>query len=204
MTNQSRDQFDLRRMEALSNTIFGVAMTLLAYDIPKLLQNVDPSDLGSIARALTLRVIVITLSFAVAGVFWFSHLRRIAHRPDGDGFVVALNLFFLLTIILLPASTTLIASGTDSPISARIYSAHMLVASAINALLWIAATRGADRLMASAALYGCVIFAGALAASFWSLGLTQGLLIGALASPFVHISVAALRKRRDLDRDAKN
>ncbi|MDB5584653.1 MAG: hypothetical protein JWR80_9829, partial [Bradyrhizobium sp.] len=27
--------FEMRRMEALSNTIFGVAMTLLAYQVPK-------------------------------------------------------------------------------------------------------------------------------------------------------------------------
>ena len=27
--------FSMRRLEALSNTIFGVAMTLLAYDLPK-------------------------------------------------------------------------------------------------------------------------------------------------------------------------
>ena len=29
------DLFEMRRMESLSNTIFGVAMTLLAYDAPK-------------------------------------------------------------------------------------------------------------------------------------------------------------------------
>ena len=27
--------FEMRRLEMLSNTIFGVAMTLLAYDLPK-------------------------------------------------------------------------------------------------------------------------------------------------------------------------
>ena len=27
--------FEMRRMEALSNTVFGVAMTLLAYQVPK-------------------------------------------------------------------------------------------------------------------------------------------------------------------------
>jgi hypothetical protein len=28
------DQFDMRRLDSLSSTIFGVAMTLLAYDMP--------------------------------------------------------------------------------------------------------------------------------------------------------------------------
>jgi hypothetical protein len=30
--------FEMRRLEQLSNTIFGVAMTLLAYDLPKAAQ----------------------------------------------------------------------------------------------------------------------------------------------------------------------
>lgn len=35
MTELKPDQFEMRRLESLSNTIFGVAMTLLAYDLPK-------------------------------------------------------------------------------------------------------------------------------------------------------------------------
>ena len=35
MTPSDPDLFEMRRLESLSNTIFGVAMTLLAYDLPK-------------------------------------------------------------------------------------------------------------------------------------------------------------------------
>ena len=35
MTDPGTNQFEMRRLESLSNTIFGVAMTLLAYDLPK-------------------------------------------------------------------------------------------------------------------------------------------------------------------------
>jgi hypothetical protein len=34
MTAANFDLFEMRRLESLSNTIFGVAMTLLAYDLP--------------------------------------------------------------------------------------------------------------------------------------------------------------------------
>ena len=37
------DQFDMRRLDSLSNTIFGVAMTLLAYDMPSRPDNSHPS-----------------------------------------------------------------------------------------------------------------------------------------------------------------
>src|SRR5580704_12873913 len=35
MTEPSPDHFEMRGLESLSNTIFGVAKTLLAYDLPK-------------------------------------------------------------------------------------------------------------------------------------------------------------------------
>jgi hypothetical protein len=35
MDNRSPDNFEMRRLESLSNTVFGVAMTLLAYDLPR-------------------------------------------------------------------------------------------------------------------------------------------------------------------------
>ena len=41
MTDQS-DLFEMRRLEQLSNTVFGVAMTLLAYDLPPAERGVHP------------------------------------------------------------------------------------------------------------------------------------------------------------------
>jgi hypothetical protein len=38
MTETVSDQLEMRKLEQLSNTIFGVAMTLLAYDLPKAAQ----------------------------------------------------------------------------------------------------------------------------------------------------------------------
>jgi hypothetical protein len=35
MTEPDPDHFQMRRIESLSDTIFGVAMTLLAYNLPK-------------------------------------------------------------------------------------------------------------------------------------------------------------------------
>ncbi len=35
MTEPNPDHFEMRRLESLSSTIFAVAMTLLAYDLPK-------------------------------------------------------------------------------------------------------------------------------------------------------------------------
>ena len=44
MAEQSSDNFEMRRLESLSNTIFGVAMTLLAYDLPRASQFAHAPD----------------------------------------------------------------------------------------------------------------------------------------------------------------
>ena len=38
MDKPGPDHFEMRRLESLSSTIFGVAMTLLAYDLPRAAQ----------------------------------------------------------------------------------------------------------------------------------------------------------------------
>jgi uncharacterized membrane protein len=40
-------------------------------------------------------------------VFWFGHHRRLMRQPYGSRPVVFINLFFLLSIILLPVTSSL-------------------------------------------------------------------------------------------------
>jgi uncharacterized membrane protein len=55
-------------------------------------------------------VIALMISFIVAGIFWFSHHRRLALAPEGTRPESFLNLLFLLSIILLPVTNGLYGS----------------------------------------------------------------------------------------------
>jgi uncharacterized membrane protein len=61
--------FEMRRLEALSNTIFGVAMTLLAYDLPKASRFTKAPAWMELVGAYAQPVIALMISFIVAGVF---------------------------------------------------------------------------------------------------------------------------------------
>jgi hypothetical protein len=52
MSDIHPDHFEMRRLESLSNTIFGVAMTLLAYDLPKARRVRERPDLDRSLPAL--------------------------------------------------------------------------------------------------------------------------------------------------------
>ncbi len=141
-TEAKGDLFEMRRMESLSNTIFGVAMTLLAYDAPKAAHFTGPPDWSDLYHAYAGRLSGLILSFIIAGIFWFSHHRRLARQPYGSRLVVILNLIFLLTIILLPVTNGLYGNFGMSGTVAVVYGVHLTVIASLNALLWWFATRG--------------------------------------------------------------
>ncbi len=130
------DQFEMRKLEQLSNTIFGVAMTLLAYDLPKAAQFDHLPDWHDLYRAFGGRLTGMALSFIIAGIFWLSHHRRLTRQPMGSRFVVMLNLLFLLSIILLPVTNALYGNYQMSSAVAVLYGLLLTVIAGLNALLW--------------------------------------------------------------------
>lgn len=149
MSNQSRfagstdvttvhhEQFEMRRLESLSNTIFGVAMTLLAYGLPQAAHfehAPDWTDLYNVYGGNKLLGMV--LSFVIAGLFWISHNRRLARQPSAPRGVVMLNLMFLLSIILLPVSNGLYANYGMTGAVAVLYGLHLTAIATLNSILW--------------------------------------------------------------------
>ena len=128
--------FEMRRLESLSNTIFGVAMTLLAYDLPRAVQFTHAPDWSDLYRAFGSRLLGMVLSFIIAGIFWISHHRRLTRQPMGRRSIVMLNLLFLLSIILLPVTNGLYGNYGMSGAVAVLYGLHLTLIAGLNALLW--------------------------------------------------------------------
>ena len=151
--------FEMRRLEMLSNTIFGVAMTLLAYDLPKATSFKQAPGWHDLMRVYAQPVIALMISFIVAGMFWFSHHRRLAVAPEGGRGVVFLNLFFLLSIIILPVTNGLYGAYRLDGVVAVIYGFHLTIIAALNALLWVLALRGRhDPQLLATALFPVFVF----------------------------------------------
>ncbi|MBA2399205.1 MAG: DUF1211 domain-containing protein [Bradyrhizobium sp.] len=149
----------MRRLEMLSNTIFGVAMTLLAYDLPKAGRFAKAPGWIDILNVYAQPVIALAISFVVAGLFWFSHHRRLTIAPEASRGVVFLNLFFLLSIIILPVTNGLYGSYRLDGVVAMIYGIHLLIIATLNGLLWILALRGrSDPQLMATALFPILVF----------------------------------------------
>jgi uncharacterized membrane protein len=159
--------FEMRRLEMLSNTIFGVAMTLLAYDLPKAGSFKQAPSWIDVLNVYAQPVIALMISFIVAGLFWFSHHRRLSVAPEAGRGIVFLNLFFLLAIIILPVTNGLYGSYRLDGVVAVIYGFHLLVIASLNAVLWVLALRGRhDPQLLVTALVPVVVFVIGTATAF--------------------------------------
>jgi uncharacterized membrane protein len=161
-------QFEMRRLEMLSNTVFGVAMTLLAYDLPDASSFKSAPGWIELYRTYASHVIALVLSFIIAGMFWFSHQRRLVAAPLGSRGVVMLNLLFLMTIVVLPVTNGLYATWRDSSVIETVYGLHMALIAGINALLWRMAlpAKGSFALLAPALVPVAVFCVATLLAQF--------------------------------------
>ena len=137
MSELDPDHFEMRRLESLSNTIFGVAMTLLAYDLPKSGQFEKLPGWTDLYQLYSGRMTGFILSFVIAGIFWFSHQRRLARQPYAGRNVVFLNLLFLLSIILLPVTNGLDGSYGESHAVAVLFGLHLTAIAGFNSTLWL-------------------------------------------------------------------
>ena len=159
MTEIVSDQLEMRKLEQLSNTIFGVAMTLLAYDLPKAALFDHLPDWSDLYHVFGGRLAGMALSFIIAGVFWISHQRRLTRQPMGSRGVVMLNLLFLLSIIVLPVTNGLYGNYGMSGAVAVLYGLNLTAIAGLNALLSAARTRarlssrGARGIVSAAAVH---------------------------------------------------
>lgn len=182
----SRAHFALRRMEALSNTIFGVAMTLLAYQVPKAQFVTSDPKWADIWRSYGSHLSALLLSFIVAGMFWYSHQRRMAYAPDGSRIEVLVNLLFLLSIILLPVTTGLYGSYMDAADVTTMYGFNLTLIATLNTILWVmAAAPRRDRRVIVTPVFSAAIFVIASIVGLFAPQLTKFVWPLAFASPIL-------------------
>ena len=133
------------RLEAFSDGVFAIAITLLVIEIrPPELEGGE-----SLASALWQQwpaYLGYLLSFLVLGVMWLNHHRILEPVRRVDGAVLVLNLNLLLWAALIPFPTAVVADflrdgGSDAETAVALYGGVILLAAIAFTALFVAITR---------------------------------------------------------------
>ena len=116
------------RLEAFSDGVFAVAITLLVLEIK--VPHVEGADLPHALGEQWPSYASYAVSFFIIGVIWINHHAVFAHIARSDRGLMAWNLFLLLWIVLIPWSTALLAEymkegGEGERTAALVYTATM-------------------------------------------------------------------------------
>jgi uncharacterized membrane protein len=131
------------RIEALSDGVFAIAMTLLVLTIGQ------PVDYRHLAHDLLARwpsVAAYAVSFIVIGIMWLNHHAIFSQLARVDRGVVYLNFLLLLTVVFIPYPTGVFGEalrrGEGARVAAVAYSLTMAVNAYSWAALWLYASSG--------------------------------------------------------------
>ena len=125
------------RLEALTDGIFAMTMTLLVLDLkfPAHVFDLEASAWGALFAVFS-RLDDYVVSFVVLGVFWLAHLRLLRRLRESDMVFIWLNLVFLLLTTLVPALTALVGDNPTHPRAAILYGTNLALILVFEALMW--------------------------------------------------------------------
>lgn len=131
-----KQRFGISRIEALSDGVFSITMTLLILDIriPSLPGGQDPA----ISELLTIlpKLENYFISFLVLGLFWVRQQMHFKVIREADRNLMWINIFFLMFIAIIPLSNSLLFEYDDTPISMQLYCANVMILSFIMLYQW--------------------------------------------------------------------
>jgi len=122
------------RLEAFSDGVFAIAITLLVLDI----HVPDPTSTANLAQELGAQwpsYVAYAVSFLTIGIIWINHHAMIRRLKGVDHEILILNLLLLLCVGLLPFTTALMAAylkeSEGEALAAAIYAGSFLLMSIV-------------------------------------------------------------------------
>jgi uncharacterized membrane protein len=103
-----RRAFQLERVILFSDAVFAIAITLLVIEIrvPSMHDGIaSEADLLRAIGQLTPKFLGFLISFVLIGMYWTRHHTLFGYVVDYTPKLLWLNLFFLLSVVLMPFST---------------------------------------------------------------------------------------------------
>ena len=139
---ESASLLSKHRIEALSDGVFAVVMTLLVLEIkPEMEPNAGAEAVRHMLQALGLPVLTFAFAFLISCIFWNLHHRKFALLRHTNAVYTALSLVFLFTVTLLPVSVSIYLHAKTSYLAQTVYYGNFTLIALPLLLSWLYARR---------------------------------------------------------------
>ncbi len=131
------------RIEALSDGVFSIAMTLLVLklEVPEVMHHSSNADMLAQLLAMTPAFMTYVVTFLIAGGFWYLQHLLFHFIRHADSPFVWMNLIFLMLVALLPFSAGLMAHLLIHPVSQLFYYGNHIAIALLLSVQWEYAKR---------------------------------------------------------------
>ena len=122
---RTENEIEFSRIVAFSDGVFAIAITLLVLNLG-VPEHIRHDDLWPVLRDQGQDLFAYALSFAVIGRFWVVHHRFFGDVTGFDGRLIALNLFYLAWIVLIPFSSQVLGDHASDEAAVILYAVNLI------------------------------------------------------------------------------
>lgn len=133
-----RPVMSTNRLEALSDGVFAIVITLLVLDLRL------PAGHGNLeARLVALgpRLLAYVFTFVVVGIYWAGHHALFYMIQRVDKTLLWLNIFLLMAICFIPFPAAILGAHPLDPTALRLYAGNLVLVGVCFILCWGYASR---------------------------------------------------------------
>ncbi|MGN6256938.1 MAG: TMEM175 family protein [Solirubrobacterales bacterium] len=172
------NEIEFSRIVAFSDGVFAIAITLLVLSL-HVGENLHGESLGSALWEQRQDLFAYAISFAVIGRFWVIHHRFFADVVGFDGRLLALNIFYLAWIVLIPFSSEVLGDHGNDADAVVLYAVNLAVVAVLGWVMAYDAHRSGlttiapheEREFRTRAFFGALVFLVSIPLAFVSPGL---------------------------------
>jgi len=139
--HREENEVEFSRIVAFSDGVFAIAITLLVLQL-EVPEHTSGGKLWSELWAQRQDVFAYAISFAVVGRFWLVHHRFFGEVVRFDTRLIALNLFYLAWIVLMPFSSDVLGDHGGTEAAVVLYATNLVGVILVGSLLFAYAHRG--------------------------------------------------------------
>src|SRR5689334_18326151 len=123
------------RLEAFSDGVFAIVITLLILDIR--FPDVDYNQFGETLVALLPRILAYVMSFIIIGVYWVTHHNSMHAMRKTDRSFLWLNILLLLCVSFIPFPTSLLGRYPFQAWPIIIYGITLITCNAVGYVMMV-------------------------------------------------------------------